>query len=121
MMAEVNLMEQYPRSNRKIDQRAKFVTEEHRAVARLFDERFFDGDRLYGYGGYKYLPGRWKPVAEALIENYNLTNDSSVLDVGCGKGFLLYELLLLLPRLNIVGIEMSNHAISNSQSFSSSL
>ena len=49
-------MEQYPRSNRKIDQRAKFVTEEHRAVARLFDERFFDGDRLYGYGGYNYHP-----------------------------------------------------------------
>mgnify|MGYP000100149160 CR=1 FL=1 len=60
--------------------------------AKEYEADYWDGDRRYGYGGYKYLPGRWKPVAEALIENYNLTNDSSVLDVGCGEGWLMREL-----------------------------
>ena len=45
--------------------------------AKEYEFDYWDGSRRYGYGGYKYMPGRWKPVAEALIENYNLTNDSS--------------------------------------------
>ena len=56
---------------------------------------------VIGYGGYSYMPGRWKPVAEKLIQNYNLTNTSSVLDVGCGKAYLLYEMKLLLPGLRV--------------------
>ena len=52
--------------------------------AKEYEADYWDGDRRYGYGGYKYIAGRWKPVAEALIEKYDLTNDSSVLDVGCG-------------------------------------
>ena len=57
------------------------------------------------------MPGRWKPVAELLIKNYNLTNDSSVLDVGCGKAFLLYEMKLLLPNLKVSGFDISKHGI----------
>ena len=60
-------------------------------VARQNDMNFWDGDRRYGYGGYKYIPGHWEPVAKFLIERYNLTNDSRVLDIGCGKGFLMYD------------------------------
>ena len=56
--------------------------------AKEYEGDYWDGDRRYGYGGYKYLPGRWKPVAELLINNYNLDNNSSILDVGCGKAFL---------------------------------
>ena len=83
--------------------------------AKEYEADYWDGDRRYGYGGYKYLPGRWKPVAEALIKNYNLTNDSSVLDVGCGKAYLLYEMKLLLPELTIAGFDISKHGLADAQ------
>jgi len=76
---------------------------------------YWDGNRRYGYGGYKYMSGRWKPVAELLIKNYNLTNNSSVLDVGCGKAFLLYEMKLLLPNLKISGFDISKHGLNDSK------
>ena len=81
--------------------------------AKKYGKDYWDGDRKYGYGGYKYIAGRWKPVAEILISKYNLTNDSSVLDVGCGKAFLLYEMKLLLPRLKINGLDTSKYAVLN--------
>ena len=83
--------------------------------AKEYEADYWDGDRRYGYGGYKFMPGRWKPVAEALIENYGLTNDSSVLDVGCGKGFLLYEMKLLLPGLKVAGFDISKHGLENAK------
>ena len=106
-----------------------YVTSLHKATKRAYIDRmvddkvscmikakeyefdYWDGDRRYGYGGYKYMPGRWKPVAELLIKNYNLNNQSSILDVGCGKGFLLYEIKLLLPDIIIKGIDISEHGI----------
>jgi ubiquinone/menaquinone biosynthesis C-methylase UbiE len=83
--------------------------------AKEYEADYWDGDRRFGYGGYKYLAGWWKPVAEALIENYGLTNESSVLDVGCGKGYLLYELKLLLPNIRIAGFDISNHGLENAK------
>ena len=83
--------------------------------AKEYEGDYWDGDRRYGYGGYKFLPGRWKPVAEALIENYKLSNESSILDVGCGKGFLLFELKQLLPGLNIAGFDVSKHGLKNAK------
>ncbi len=82
--------------------------------AKKYDFDYWDGDRKYGYGGYKYLPGRWKPVAEKLISEYHLGPGSKVLDVGCGKGYLLYEMLLLQPDLDILGFDISEYAIVNS-------
>ena len=84
-------------------------------VAKEYGPDYWDGDRRYGYGGYSYMPGRWKPVADALIKQYGLTNTSSVLDVGCGKAFLLYEMKLLLPCLRIAGFDISRHGIDNAQ------
>jgi ubiquinone/menaquinone biosynthesis C-methylase UbiE len=84
--------------------------------AKEYEYDYWDGDRRYGYGGYKYLPGRWKPVAEILINNYKLTNNSSVLDVGCGKAYLLYELKLLLPDIKISGFDISEHGLSDAKS-----
>ena len=80
-------------------------------VAKQYGKEYWDGDRRYGYGGYRYIPGRWKPVAEALIDTYGLTNESSVLDVGCGKAFLLYEMRLILPGLRIAGFDISAYGI----------
>lgn len=80
-------------------------------VAKQYGEDYWDGDRKFGYGGYRYIPGRWKPVAEALIERYRLGPGSKVLDVGCGKGFLLYELQLIEPKLELHGFDISKYGL----------
>lgn len=84
-------------------------------IAKQYSFEYWDGDRRFGYGGYKFIPGRWKPVAERLITEYNLKPGSKILDVGCGKGFLLYEMLCLIPELDIVGFDISNHALENAK------
>jgi ubiquinone/menaquinone biosynthesis C-methylase UbiE len=92
------------------DEKAKCMS-----IAKKYDFDYWDGDRRFGYGGYQYIKGRWKPVAEKLIKYYNLDNTSSVLDIGCGKAFLLYELKLILPEIRIAGIEISSYAIQNAK------
>ena len=81
--------------------------------AKGYEFDYWDGDRRFGYGGYKYLPGRWKPVAEASIKRYGLKPGSRVLDVGCGKAFLLYEMQLLIPELQLVGFDISDHGLAS--------
>ena len=81
--------------------------------AKEYEADYWDGDRRYGYGGYKYLPGRWKPVAQALINLYGLKAGSRVLDVGCGKAFLLYEMQLIEPGLEFVGFDISKHGLAS--------
>jgi ubiquinone/menaquinone biosynthesis C-methylase UbiE len=83
-------------------------------VARKYDYDFWDGDRKYGYGGYKY-DGRWEIIAKKLIDEYNLTENAKILDVGCGKGFLLFEFKKLLPNCEIAGFDISEYAIDNSK------
>ena len=46
------------------------------SVAKNYSKDYWDGDRKYGYGGYKYIPGRWKTVAEKLIKTYKLNSNS---------------------------------------------
>jgi ubiquinone/menaquinone biosynthesis C-methylase UbiE len=84
-------------------------------IARKFDKHFWDGKRRYGYGGYKYVRNYWKPLAKKLIKEYKLNNKSSILDIGCGKAFLLYEILLLLPNIKIRGFDVSSYAIQNAK------
>lgn len=83
-------------------------------IARKYDQEYWDGDRRYGYGGYLY-DGRWSEVAQALINQYDLKDDARILDVGCGKGFLLYEFKKLLPKAEVVGIEISPYAIDHAK------
>lgn len=82
---------------------------------REFEYDYWDGDRKFGYGGYKYIEDRWKPFAENLIKIYNLNNKSKILDAGCGKGFILYELKKILPGLTIKGFDISKYGINNSK------
>ncbi len=84
-------------------------------VAKKYDQDYWDGDRKYGYGGYKYIEGWWEPVAQQLIDTYHLVSGSKILDVGCGKGFLLYEIYKKNPEINIQGFDISQYAIKNSK------
>jgi len=83
-------------------------------IAREYQKDYWDGDRRYGYGGYKY-DGRWEAVARRLIEIYDLPEDAKILDVGCGKGFLLYEFMRLLPKATVRGLDISSYAIENAK------
>ncbi len=83
-------------------------------VAKKYGQEFWDGDRRFGYGGYRY-DGRWKVVAEQLIELYHLPENAKILDVGCGKGHLLFELKKLLPKSEIAGFDISEYAVKNAK------
>ena len=110
MRLEINLLDLYPRSKRPIEERAKLVTEEHRKIARLFGKEYFDGDRMYGYGGYSYHPRFWQATVRRIRDYYQLPEDASVLDVGCAKGFMLHDFKQLMPNLTIAGIDISQYA-----------
>ena len=83
-------------------------------IAKRFGAEYWDGPRQYGYGGYSY-DGRWRPLADTLAEHYGLKAGMRVLDVGCGKGFLLYELTQAVPGIEIAGLDISAHAIEDSK------
>jgi SAM-dependent methyltransferase len=81
-------------------------------IASRFGEEYWDGDRRYGYGGYRY-DGRWLPVAQAIARHYGLKPGDRLLDVGCGKGFLLHELTQTVPGLIVAGLDISTYAIEH--------
>src|SRR5271156_4166885 len=83
--------------------------------AKEYEFDYWDGDRRYGYGGYRFIEGRWAPVAQALIDTYGLRSDARILDVGCGKAFLLYELKQLLPGARVAGFDISRHGLAGAR------
>lgn len=84
-------------------------------LAKKWDIDYWDGDRRICYGGYGYIPGRWAPVAQAMIDHYGIKAGDKILDIGCGKGFQLYEISLLVPGVEIFGIDISSYAIENAK------
>jgi SAM-dependent methyltransferase len=113
MGQEIDLLVDYPRPRRDVDERAAAKTEEDRAVARQFGAAFFDGDRRVGYGGFRYAPRFWQPVIPSFQKQYGLTAASRVLDVGCAKGFMLHDMAQLIPGIAVRGIDVSAYAIEN--------
>jgi protein-L-isoaspartate(D-aspartate) O-methyltransferase len=83
-------------------------------IAKKFDKDYWDGDRKHGYGGHQY-DGRWRPVAEAMARHYRLKSGDEILDVGCGKAFLLYEFSQVVPGVGIRGLDVSTYAIEHAK------
>lgn len=110
---EINLLDMYPQVVRDVDARWKSVTVRDRLTARSFGEKFFDGTRNQGYGGYTYQPKFTEPVVLRMKKFYGLTSKSRVLDVGSGKGFLLHEFRQQIPRITVAGIEISEYGVQN--------
>jgi SAM-dependent methyltransferase len=81
-------------------------------IAREYEADYWDGSRRYGYGGYRY-DGRWSVVAQRLVDLYRLPPNAKILDVGCGKGFLMYEFTRLLPHCQVAGFDVSEHGLAN--------
>jgi len=115
MGKEINLLENYPTSKRNIFERGEKKSEADRIIGRKFDKEFFDGDRSHGYGGFSYNAKFWEPVIPGFVKHWRLNSKSSVLDVGCAKGFMLYDLSRLIPGINLRGIDISDYAIKNSK------
>jgi trans-aconitate methyltransferase len=114
MGQEIDLLVNYPKTKRDLTQRGNEKTEEDRAIARQFGKAFFDGDRRHGYGGFSYNARFWQPVVPTFQEHFGLTGSSSLLDVGCAKGFMLHDLMTLIPGITVRGIDVSDYAIENS-------
>ena len=114
MGKEIDLLSKYPKAKRDLTKRLESKTEEVRSVARRFDKDFFDGERKFGYGGFSYNPQYWSEVVKDFSDHYNLNDDSKILDVGCAKGFMLYDFYKLNPNLDLHGIDISKYAIDHS-------
>src|ERR1700689_1126584 len=83
--------------------------------AQEYEFDYWDGDRRYGYGGYRFNAGRGKPVAQGLIDIYLLENCGKVVEVGRGKAPLLYEMPRLLPGLEVTGFDISQHGLAEAK------
>lgn len=113
MGQEIDLLVNYPRAKRNVEARGSEKTEEDRAIARQFGKEFFDGDRRNGYGGFNYMPRFWQPVIPTLQQHFNLNQNSSLLDVGCAKGFMLHDLVQAIPGITVQGVDVSEYAIEH--------
>ena len=114
-MSEINLLKNYPKTKRDPKARAQNRAPEDREIARRFDKDFFDGDRRHGYGGFNYNEKYWSKVVPDIINFYNLKKDSKILDVGCGKGFMLFDFYKFSKDFYLRGIDISDYAIENAR------
>lgn len=112
MGKEINLLDRLPKVQRNTKARALQKSEEDIKIAKQFGKDFFDGERKHGYGGYRY-DGRWLPVAQRFVDYYQLSSSAKILDVGCAKGFLMYDFLQILPKATVRGLDISEYAKAN--------
>ncbi len=112
---KINLLKNYPSTKRNLTRRNNLKSKKIQNIARKFGKDYFDGKREYGYGGYYYHKKFWTKVVKDFKKFYKLTNKSKILDIGCGKGFMVYDLKKLLPKAKIIGIDISKYAVKNSK------
>jgi len=109
-MRYINIHDSFPIPKRRVEKAWK--TKENKRIAKQYGKEFFDGDRVNGYGGY-YYDGRWKTVAKKMQELYGINKDSAVLDIGCAKGFLLFDLQEMIPGIQVAGLDISEYALNH--------
>jgi SAM-dependent methyltransferase len=109
-MVEIDLLRALPKTKRNIEKRAEAKDPEVVRISKQYGEMYFDGPRDYGYGGYRY-DGRWVPVATDIIKHFDLRSGARILDVGCGKGFLVKD--LVDQGMDAYGLDVSSYALMN--------
>ena len=115
-MAEINFLEKYQKATQRdyVGRVTGHDKAECAAIAKQWGYDYWDGERQYGYGGYGY-DGRWLPIAEDIARHYGLKAGDRILDVGCGKAFLLYEFTQAVPGIEVAGIDISEYGIDNAK------
>lgn len=115
-MTELNFLAAYQKATKRdyVQRVVEHDKADSAAVAKQWGYDYWDGDRRYGYGGYRY-DGRWAPIAQDMAKHYGLKAGQRVLDIGCGKAFLLYELMRAVPGLEVAGLDISGYAIENAK------
>jgi len=107
-------MASYPKSNRNLEGRRDKKSEEIRRKAREFGFDYFDGERDCGYGGFTYNPKYWDIVVQDFAKHYKLSETARILDIGCAKGFMIFDFKRHFPKMQFWGLDISHYAISNS-------
>ena len=77
-------------------------------LAKKWGYDYWDGDRKINYGGYTYIENRWLPMIKNLKKFYNLRDDCKILDIGCGKGFFLFDFKKFMPNSDVFGLDISD-------------
>lgn len=116
MLKQIDFLQQYNLSSKR-DYRGRVMQydkAECAQIAKQWGYDYWDGDRRYGYGGYKY-DGRWLALARQIAEHYRLKPGDRILDVGCGKGFMLYEFTRAVPGVEIAGLDISQYALEHAK------
>ena len=107
---KINFWKHYPKSNRKNISRLRVkVPNKLKKKLQKFPKEYFDGKRAHGYGGYYYNPKFFRKIVKAMIKYYKLNNKSKILDIGCAKGFMMYEFKKALPACEVRGIDISRY------------
>jgi len=115
-MQEINFLSKYQKATTRdyVQRVVEHDKAECATVAKQWGEDYWDGDRKYGFGGYSY-DGRWLPVAREIAEHYELSPGDRILDIGCGKAFLLYEFTQAVPGVEVAGLDISDYGIANAK------
>lgn len=88
------------------------ITDEQRKVLFNFGKEYYDEASMPGYRGYKYNGG-YQDVARKMVDYFSLPQDAKILDVGCAKGFLLYDFHMINPGFQLYGVDISEYAIEH--------
>jgi ubiquinone/menaquinone biosynthesis C-methylase UbiE len=115
-MAEIDFVSQIHKKTKRdyLARVNEFPKADAAIIAGRFDKDYWDGDRKVGYGGMRY-DGRWRVVADAMAKHYGIKTGDKILDIGCGKGFLLYDFTQAVPGVEVRGLDISGYAIENSK------
>ncbi len=116
IMDEINFLEKYQKATKRnyIQRVVEHDKAECAAVAKEWGRDYWDGDRQYGYGGYSY-DGRWLPIAQDIVKHYKLKPGDKILDIGCGKAFLLFEFTQAMPGVEVAGIDISEYGLEHAK------
>lgn len=115
-MAEINFLEKYQSATKRnyVERVVQHDKADCATIAKQWGQDYWDGERQYGYGGYHY-DGRWLPIARDIANHYGLKPGDRILDIGCGKSFLLYEFTQAVPGVEVFGIDISQYGIENAK------